>query len=327
MPTVPTDSSVLSTRQFRADILSTAGAIGAPVSHRTVDTVLDAFADNFTSGATLWKTTSRPGDHLAYRFFSRTRTDTLGRAVAADLLDAAHPMLPAVRAWSEMYDGAPVQSGDFDAARGLAKTWLHFGGLRPAGEVFASHRVPAAVRDLLPGFLTLGLAHLRFVACDWRSNTANFYFRAQGPLDEEQFARIHALAGGAPPRPDLVTEVIAYVPEDYCVAVTVPMGTGVVERVCFYALRVPEDRLPRVPERIRTFLRTAPSHDADECNVIGWSFGRSGDYVKAERSYTGNMTEVLASWNCFFHGQDGRDEQLRSTRPDTTAGVREGGTP
>ncbi|MGW5675040.1 aromatic prenyltransferase [Streptomyces sp. NPDC003860] len=318
--------SILSTRRFRADIISTAGAIGAPVSHRTIDTVIDAFAENFASGATLWKTTSRPGDHLAYRFFSRTRTDTLGRAVAARLLHPAHPMLPAVRAWSEMYDGAPVQSGDFDAARGLAKTWLHFGGLRPAAEVFGGRQVPTAVQDLLPDFLALGLAHLRFVACDWRRSTANFYFRAEGPLTERQFARIHALAGGAPPRPDLVAEVIAYVPDDYCVAVTVPMAGGAVERVCFYALRVPKDRLPRVPGRIRAFLDAAPSHDADECNVIGWSFGRSGDYVKAERSYTGDMTEVLASWNCFFHGQSGRDEQLRAARPDTTAAAGEGST-
>jgi 4-hydroxyphenylpyruvate 3-dimethylallyltransferase len=131
------------------------------------------------------------------------------------------------------------------------------------------------------------------------------------------------LTGAVQPTDDLVSEVISYLPEDYCVAVTLSLETGVVERACFYALRVAKHQLPRIPDRIRTFLNTAPSHDADECNVIGWSFGRTGNYLKAERSYTGNMTEILAQWNCLFHGDEGRDLDLRRT-PATASTV--GGT-
>ncbi|MEV7387080.1 aromatic prenyltransferase [Streptomyces sp. NPDC091215] len=311
MPALPTEQEFDSER-FRADVRATAAGIGAPIAHHITDTVLDVFRDNFAQGATLWKTTSQPGDQLSYRFFSRLKMDTVGLAVEAGLLDAGHPTVPVVAAWSGLYDGAPVQSGDFDAGRGLAKTWVYFGGLRPAEDILSVPALPQPVQARLKDFLALGLAHIRFAAVDWRHHSANVYFRGQGPLDTAQFARIHALAGSPPPAGDLVAEVLAYVPEDYCVAITLDLHTGGIERVCFYALKVPKNALPRIPERIARFLEVAPSHDPEECNVIGWSFGRSGDYVKAERSYTGNMAEILAGWNCFFHGEEGRDHDLRA---------------
>jgi len=311
--------------RFRVDIRATAAAIGAPIAHRLTDTVLEAFRDNFAEGATLWKTTSQPGDQLSYRFFSRLKMDTVTRAIEAGLLDAANPTVPVVDAWSSLYGGAPVQSGDFDAGRGLAKTWLYFGGLRPAEDILTVPALPQPVQDRLKDFLALGLAHIRFAAVDWRHHSANVYFRGKGPLDTGQFARIHALSGSTPPSANVVEEILAYMPEDYCVAITLDLDSGVIERVCFYALKVPKNALPRIPVRIARFLESAPSHDEEECNVIGWSFGRSGDYIKAERSYTGDMAEILAGWNCFFHGEEGRDHDLRALHRhtgSTTGGAR-----
>ncbi|MGW8450808.1 4-hydroxyphenylpyruvate 3-dimethylallyltransferase NovQ [Streptomyces niveus] len=311
MPALPMNQE-FDRERFRVDLRATAAAIGAPVTPRVTDTVLETFRDNFAQGATLWKTTSQPGDQLSYRFFSRLKMDTVGRAVDAGLLDGTHPTVPIVEDWSDLYGGTPVQSADFDAGRGMAKTWLYFGGLRPAEDILSVPALPAPVQARLKDFLGLGLAHVRFAAVDWRHRSANVYFRGQGPLETAQFARVHALSGGTPPAADVVAEVLAYVPEDYCVAITLDLHTGAIDRVCFYALKVPKDARPRVPARIATFLEVAPSHDPEECNVIGWSFGRSGDYVKAERSYTGNMTEILSGWNCFFHGEEGRDHDLRA---------------
>nr|2XM5_A Chain A, CLOQ [Streptomyces roseochromogenus subsp. oscitans] len=316
MPALPIDQE-FDCERFRADIRATAAAIGAPIAHRLTDTVLEAFRDNFAQGATLWKTTSQPGDQLSYRFFSRLKMDTVSRAIDAGLLDAAHPTLAVVDAWSSLYGGAPVQSGDFDAGRGMAKTWLYFGGLRPAEDILTVPALPASVQARLKDFLALGLAHVRFAAVDWRHHSANVYFRGKGPLDTVQFARIHALSGSTPPAAHVVEEVLAYMPEDYSVAITLDLHSGDIERVCFYALKVPKNALPRIPTRIARFLEVAPSHDVEECNVIGWSFGRSGDYVKAERSYTGNMAEILAGWNCFFHGEEGRDHDLRALHQHT----------
>ncbi len=296
---------------FRTDIRTTAAAIGAPTAHHITDTVLKTFAEDFQAGAALWKTTSRDGDQLSYRFFSRLKPDIVGRAVDAGLLKTDNPTIPVVTSWSELYGGSPVQSGDFDSGRGLAKTWIYFGGLKPAAEILAAPKVPDPVTERLDDFARIGLSYIRFAAVDWRHHTANFYFRTHGPLSRSQFGRIHALTGGKPPGTDLVDEVIRYVPEDYCVAVTVSLDDGVIHRACFYSLRVPKSDLPNVPERIRVFIDAAPNHDEDECNVIGWSFGRAGDYVKAERSYSGGMTQVLAEWNCLFHGEAGRDQALR----------------
>lgn len=313
-----------SDQRFRTDLRTAAAAIGAPIDHQLTDTVLEAFGNNFASGATLWKTTSRPGDQLSYRFFSRLRANTVEQAITAGLLEETNPLVSVVNKWSALYDGAAVQSGDFDAGGGLAKTWIFFGGLRLTADILTVPELPAAVQERLKDFHPIGLIQIRFAAVDWRHRTCNLYFRVRGPLDAAQFARIRTLTGAAQPTDDLVSEVISYLPEDYCVAVTLNLETGAVERACFYALRVPKDQLPRVPDRIRTFLDTAPSYDDDECNVIGWSFGRTGNYVKAERSYTGNMTEILAQWNCLFHGDEGRDQDLRRTQAETASTI--GGT-
>ncbi|MEV8412709.1 aromatic prenyltransferase, partial [Streptomyces niveus] len=72
MPALPMNQE-FDRERFRVDLRATAAAIGAPVTPRVTDTVLETFRDNFAQGATLWKTTSQPGDQLSYRFFSRLK--------------------------------------------------------------------------------------------------------------------------------------------------------------------------------------------------------------------------------------------------------------
>ncbi|MEU5867111.1 aromatic prenyltransferase [Nonomuraea sp. NPDC047529] len=73
---------------------------------------------------------------------------------------------------------------------------------------------------------------------------------------------------------------------------------GRIRRVGFYALKLPADRFPTIDERLTTFFRSAPSRDEEEMNAIAWSFGPGGnDYVKAERSYTGRLVELMKTWN------------------------------
>ena len=294
---------------FGRDIHSTAVALTSPVSPALTRRVLDTFAENFASGAVLWKITDRPGDQLSYRFFSRLKTDTIAQAVQARLLAPDNPLIPYAEAWTNLYDSA-VQSCDFDAGDGLAKTWIWLGGPRPTEDVLA----PTTLSGITGTFTTLGLNHIRFVAVDWRHHTANLYFRARGPLTRAHLARITDLARASKPPADVVDQVLSYIPEDYCVAVTVCPDDGQIERTCFYALKIPPEKFPPLlPDRIRRFFDTAPCYDAEECNVVGWSFGYDGDYIKAERSRTGSMTAVLTDWNCFFHGEEGRDTALRST--------------
>ncbi|MGW7518496.1 aromatic prenyltransferase [Streptomyces sp. NPDC054796] len=298
---------------FTEDLMRAARALNAPVDHGATRTVLDTFEEHFSRGAVLWKTTDQPGAQLSYRVFSRLKSDTVALALDAGLLHKEHPLIDAVNAWSGRYGGTPVQSCDFDAGRGLAKTWLWLGGLHPAREILTGRGIPVALTRHLDAFTDLGFDYVRFVACDWRHSTINIYFRARGPLTPQHFGRIVGLAEARQVEPALADTVLGAVPEDYCVAVTIKPDTGVIERVCFYALRIPRHQLPPLPERIRRFFDATPNYDAEECNVVGWSFGRSGPYVKAEHSRSGGMAELLAGWNCLFHGDEGIDHDLRNS--------------
>ncbi|MGC0415900.1 aromatic prenyltransferase [Embleya sp. AB8] len=303
--------------RFLDDIRNTAAALDAPFDEGLTRRVLAAYTADFAAGAVVWKTTSRPGDDLSYRFYSRSRTDTLAPAIRAGLLPADTPLGPLIEFWSGLYAGATEQSCDFTARTGLDKTWMWFGGTRPAAEVLDVEPVPDPLRRNMAAFRRRGLGWVRFLAVDHRRHSVNIYFRVRGPLTAEQCADLVELAGVTAPGPEVVAVMREFVPRDYGISVTVSLDDGRVRRVCFYALKLPRERAPEVPERIARFFAAAPSYDRDECHVIGWSFGPGdGTYVKAERSCRGDMVSLFERWACHFSGSDRTDPALHAPDPE-----------
>jgi len=310
-----------SEQDFYNDIRMTAVGLNAPFSATTTRTVLDTFADSFRVGATLWKTTGRPRDQLCYRFFARSQEDTINIARRAGLLGETDSAA-LISNWTDAYGTAATQSCDFDAVNGLAKTWLYLGGMHPSDQVLGRAFVPETVRRQLRSFHEVGLDYIRFMAVDHRHHSANIYFRTRGPLTWQRAAEILAVVGVEPPSPQLVEEIRAFVPEDFCVAVTVSLGSGKPERACFYALKLPPDVFPDIPERIAQFFEKAPCYDAETVNVVGWSFGPDGgSYIKAERAYNGDLAALLSSWDCYFSGSTRRDAVLDAAVDEPTRNV------
>jgi 4-hydroxyphenylpyruvate 3-dimethylallyltransferase len=301
--------------QFLEDIRTTAAAVGAPFSAPVTRKVLEVYAESFATGAVLWKATDRPGDSLSYRFYSNQPTDTVALALRAGLLDPAHPLIPLVRSWSALYGGVPEQSCDFDAGRGLVKTWLFLGGTRPLADVLGAEGVPDSLRRHAPSFHQLGLNHVRFTAIDYRHDTINLYFRVAGSFTPLQGARIAAVAHAPPPPPWQVAELLEFLPQGaYMVAVTVSVRTGEPKRVCFYAPKLSAGRLPSVGKQLARFFAEAPCYDEDEVNVGAWSFGGAGGtYRKGERSCFGDLGATFRRWGAFFSGDSQVDPVLLPT--------------
>lgn len=297
--------------RFVDDVRATAAAIGAPFSEPVTRRMLDVFGEGFSTGGVLWKATSRPGDALSYRFYSRRRTDTLQIASQAGLIAPASPLGSAVAACSALDAGAPVQSCDFDANGGLAKSWVFLGRTIPLAEVLAAPGIPRAVRDLAPVLHDHGLDYVRYTAVDYRHETVNLYFRVRGPFSAEHAVRICSLAGAAPAARPLVDEIGAFLPKgDYVAAVTVAAGDGTVERVALYATGLAEGTLPPVGDRLTRFLAAAPSYDPSPVTVVAWSFGPSGPYIKAERSWYGNVAALFRRADVLVSGSDRADAAL-----------------
>lgn len=300
-----------SVKQFFSAIRSTAALLDAPFSADTTRAVLNVYADNFRDGAIVWKTTGRPGDALCYRFFARARNDTIGMAVAAGLARPDGASISLARDWSRWFGAETIESCDFDAGVGLAKTWLYLGGMRPADDVLRPAFVPDSIRRHRAAFHRVGFDYVRFAAVDHRHASVNLYFRSQGPLTARRCAGIVELVDAAPPSPRQFAEIDALVPTDFCVAATINLADGTLQRLCFYALGLTAGTFPELPERLVRFFSAAPSHDASPMNVVGWSFGSAGGtYLKAERGYLGDMAGVLAGWDCYFSGSTQRDPVL-----------------
>jgi len=292
-------SSQFSPAQFLCDVKVTAGVIGAGYSESMTRTVLSAYADSFRDGAVLWRTTDRPGDALNYRFYERRPTDSVGTAIRAGLLDPKHHMTGLISSWSSLYGGASTELCDFDAQHGLVKTWVYLGGQRPVERVLSAPGVPRSLRGHERRFRAMGLSSVRHVAVDYHSNTANLYFRTAGKITWDQSVQLVSLANGKPPGPVLFSDMERFTsPDGYTFSVTMAVGNGEIQRVGFYALKLPAGRFPAVGARLATFFRCAPSRDDEEMNAVAWSFGPDGkDYIKAERSYCGHLVALMKTWN------------------------------
>ncbi|MGH3887885.1 MAG: aromatic prenyltransferase [Pseudonocardiaceae bacterium] len=309
----------LSSDRFLEDVRTTAAAIGAPFSERATRRILDVYEKNFSTGAVLWKTTSRPGDSLSYRFYSRDRTDTLDLAVRAGLLDPETPLAPLVTSWSSLNGGSANQSCDFDAGTGLAKTWVFLGETLSLDEVLGVDLVPETLRRHAPVFRQQGLEHVRFMAVDYRYNTVNFYFRVRGPFSRAQHVGITRIVQGSPPPEVLTVEIGELLPKnDYLTAVTVSVDSGLLERAAFYAAQIPKGKFPVVGERLSLFFSQAPSHDATDVNIVAWSFGgHAGSYIKGERSWYGDLASLFKEWKVLASGSEQKDPVLRPTTAAT----------
>lgn len=87
-------------------------------------------------------------------------------------------------------------------------------------------------------------------------------------------------------------------PIAFSFSVTIEVTTGDVKRVAFYGHKLPPQRHNEFGERLAKFFKCAPSYDEEELNVVAWSFGNEGKtYLKAERSYCGQLMQLARGWN------------------------------
>lgn len=291
----PLPTGRLTPEHFLEDVREAASVLGAPFSESKTREMREVFTEGFTTGAALWKTTNRPNDTLSYRFYARRRTNTVKIATQAGLIgENTAPLGNLVTSWSALNDGKPVQSCDFDAESGLAKSWVFLGATLALEDILAAPGVPARLRGLAPALRDHGLDRVRYTAVDYRHRSANLYFRVPGSLSARQLTGITSLTGKPERSRERVQELAAFLPPvDYVTGLTVGLDSGAVERVAFYASQLPDEALPALGPRLTRFFESVPSHDPHPVNVVAWSFGPNGMYVKAERSWFGDVAGLF----------------------------------
>lgn len=297
---IPLSPRSFSRTVFKQDVSRLCAILTADYKEDVVDKIIDTYHENFNRGAVLWKATNRQEDGIALRFYERKKVDVIGPAIKNGLLTDHHTLIPLVSSWANLYSNA-ITSCDFDPAKGLNKTWVWLGGRRPLKEILNAPHVPKAVRDLEAKFKGLNLTTVRHAAVDWRSLTINIYFwvpklltlsvanslinlAKSGPIDEEELADIQPFLR----------------PHGFTFATTIEAETGEFKRVAFYALQLDNNNLPVVGDRLDRFFKDGTSYDKHDLNIVAWSFGRgengSSNYIKGERSYCGDLEDVLTGW-------------------------------
>ncbi|MFI1397964.1 aromatic prenyltransferase [Streptomyces sp. NPDC020681] len=291
-----TDLSGYDGESFATDLTRATATVGAPTDAGVAEQAFKAFRPDFTTGTVLWRCTDRSGDPLSFRLFPLEPVNTQARAISAGLLDQRHPLMPLATSWSTLYDANTQHSYAFDSDFGLTKTWIYFGSRRPAAEILSAPSVPRAIARRGAEFHERGLRDISFAAIDWRYNTVVLDFDISGPLTPESLASLVATTGAPAVSARTADTVLAYISRDHCVALAVDPANGYAVDCGFSVMDVPTAKLPRLPARLEAFFADAPTHAKDEFNVVGWSFGKKGPYMKAERQYHGDIRALLASW-------------------------------
>ena len=261
--------------------------------------MLNLYSAEFQSSVVLWRATSKKNKCINYRFYPRKPFDTLTPAMRAGLIHHGNPLAQLIVSWTNLYNGAGEQLCDFDSDAGLSKTWVFLQGIRPIDDILNAECVPESIQRHRSDFHALGLNYVRHVAVDWKEDTVNLYFRIKQPINSISISTLTALAGSDGPNALEMAEMKRYLPADgFTFAVTMALVDGSVHRVAFYAMRLPPGEYPEsIGESLREFLKRAPSYDKQEMNAVAWSFGKDGGtYVKAERSYCGDLVDMLKNW-------------------------------
>ncbi|KAF7885732.1 uncharacterized protein EAF02_004241 [Botrytis sinoallii] len=274
---VASETSKFDQSRFLNDIRILSAAINAPYSESTTRKILSVFSDSFHDGVVLWRVTDRLGDALNYRFYSRRPIDTVAIASSAGILspDVVSTLGKLVTSWSSLYDGLPEESCDFDAEKGLVKAWVYMRGMRPLSDILSAKGVPESLIQHEERFKALELEKVRHVAVDYQKGTVNLYFRAQGPISLQQATSFNALAGAEPPSQTQFFEMQEFLNAvGYTFAVTIKVDSGEIERVGYYALKLPDraaKKWPAINAQLENFVQFAPSYDREEMNAVAWS--------------------------------------------------------
>ena len=169
--------------------------------------------------------------------------------------------------------------------------------LRPLYNVLNQESVPQTIRQHEDKLEGLGLNLVPHVSIDFHSDTVNLYFSLDGPLTDAQAKDYIQLSDSTAPSSEEIKTIQTFIPNSVFVfAVTITVTTWIIERIAICAVGLPENATPPVTERVRTFLDVAPYYDAEVFRVFGWSFGKGGRYGKMEKSYCGNLQEVIGRW-------------------------------
>ncbi|KAI5459583.1 prenyltransferase-like protein [Mariannaea sp. PMI_226] len=291
--------SLFSPEKFLADVKHVCQMFGASYSEEITKRMIEVYAASFHRGAIQWRVTDRPGDAVNYRFFERERINIIQPAIDANILDAHNTMIPLFQAWSSLFGEAPIQLCDFDAEKGLVKAWLYLSGYRQLDDILDAPGIPDTISRHREAFHSLNLKIVRYVAVDFYAHTINLYFRAAGPLSYEAATKYVALADSPPPLQKDYNDMIKFLnPEGFAFSVTIHAGTGLIGRVAIYAIKLPTGESPVIAQRLTQLFEEVPSYDEEEFNGVAWSYGKSGkSYMKAERSYCGELVRLLRSWN------------------------------
>ncbi|MFI9275734.1 aromatic prenyltransferase [Kitasatospora sp. NPDC052896] len=290
------DHNGYSCERFGTDLTRAAAIVAAPVDPRIAERAFETFRRDFRTGTVLWRCTDRSGDPLSFRLFPPSRVNTLTRAIDAGLLSENHPLAALAASWSQLYGGKTLHSYAFDSDFGLTKTWIYFGSRRPQAEILTAPSVPQPITRRVEEFRERGLHDISFAAIDWRYNTVVLDFDVPGPLSHDSLTALVATTGAAPVPEELAETVIKHISRDHCVALSVDPADGRALDCGFSVMDVPAAGLPPLPARLEAFFADVPTRAQNEFNVLGWSFGQRGPYVKTERQYRGDIRSLLTRW-------------------------------
>ncbi|MFG2547988.1 aromatic prenyltransferase [Streptomyces sp. NPDC048594] len=284
--------------RFLSDLEVYAKLAEVDFDDRTVEQVVDVFAEQFATGTITVRTTTHeaPRRDVNFRYMDPDSPhDPVGTARAHGLLPDADPAVMSLLA--EVTEKIPLWWGlDASVGHGVQKVWAFFEQPLEFAEIASLENTPRSLRDHRERFREARIDRFSIMGFDFRDNTTNLYSEMVSPgyFEQEEVDRMIRDMGSLPPDNEETRRCRGAINVYY----TFDWNSPQARRLCF-AVPSREGEFPsHLHPLAARFAAEAPVQAERRELIFNPTFGARGSYLKMEADYTGDAaSRVFGYWN------------------------------
>ena len=305
--------------KMHIDIIKAAEVADAPYNEDIIRRILTAYKDFFKGSVVTFVTSTKPKEKrsLSVRYVELdVKHDPYEIAVSNNLLKQEKHLIHHLL--TEIKRNYPLMGYgvDADVNYGVSKIWSFFQIPQPIEKAFKTPAVPESIQKFSDYFKKYDLDVFHLFALDFRNKTANVYFMVK-ELDAYPTDKVASMIS------DLNLQVPSQEVLEHCskaltIYLTFTWESSTVDRICFGTGVDDPSLIPtHLDPVLKKYSQGAPFQTDDRRFIYSITPSRTGDYIKIENDYMGEMINLMKFGIQAEVWMDDLKKQTDSVQPKT----------
>ncbi len=301
------------------DIIKAAKLADAPYNEDIIQRILKAYKDFFRGSVVTFVTSTKPKNKrtLSIRYVEiDVKHDPYEIAISNNLLKQEKHLIHHLL--TEIKSNYPIMGYgvDADVNYGVTKIWSFFQIPQPLEKAFKTPAVPESIQKFTDYFKKYDLDVFHLFALDFRNKTANVYFMVKDPKANpaDKVANMISDLGLKVPS----QEILEHCSKALTIYLTFAWESSMVDRICFGTAVDDPSLIPtHLDPLLKKYSQNAPFQSKNRLFIYSITPSRSGDYIKIENDYMGEMINLMKSGIQAEVWMDDLKKQRENVQPKT----------